>query len=463
MPGNKPGDSANIQREKAMTWMNGCPERSSRLPDVRGAPLHALVIGLLAATLGGGCGGGGNEGPKAAGVDAAVVVTVQPAERRAVPRAIEAVGTLRGFEEVAISAKVGGRVWRILKDIGDRVEPRELLLEIDPTDYELAERQVERALQVELAKLGLEALPTGSFDIHELPTVMQARARLDNARHHLETARNLFSKKAVAPDELTDRELAERIAQAGFAEQELVAKAGLATLRMRQEDLSIARQQLADTKIRVPVPSQILPDPQAPIQYAIAARRVSEGTFVPPGTELYHLVIDDWLKLRVTVPERYTADVKPEQAVEVFAAAYDRPFSGTVRRINPAVDPLTRTFEVWILVQNTDRLLKPGSFAKAAIQTRVDPAAMTVPLEAVVRFAGVTKIFIVEGDKVRERHVETGQQGDTWIEVTGAEIPEGAMVVTSGQTALADGSTIEIRAPAAAAEAGGGASAGGGR
>lgn len=382
------------------------------------------------------------------GKDAPVSVTVEPVVLRSVQRSIDAVGTLHGYEEVVVSAKVGGRVRRILHDVGDRVSAGEVLLEIDPTDYELSARQAEKALNVELARLGLNSPPTEGFDVMDLPTVVQARARLDNAKHHLENTRSLMERKAVSSDEFADRQFTERVAKAVFDGELLSARASLAVVQMRQEDLAIARQQLADTLVRVPVPTHALPDQQAgSFDYAVTARQVSEGTFVAPGSPVFRLVIDDWLKLRVPIPERHGSEVKLDQKVNIQSSGSDLTFVGTVTRINPAVDTTTRTFEIEISVRNGDRRLKSGSFAKAAILTRIDADAVTVPLESLVSFAGVTKIFVVENGRARAVQVEPAYQTNAWVEVVGGHLPAGAQVVTSGQSALSEGREVKLRGP----------------
>src|ERR1700704_933417 len=66
------------------------------------------------------------------GDPAVVVVTVEPVTYRPVQRAVEGVGTLHGFEEITISARVEGRVQKIGFDVADRLEPGELLLQIEP-------------------------------------------------------------------------------------------------------------------------------------------------------------------------------------------------------------------------------------------------------------------------------------------------------------------------------------------
>ncbi len=101
---------------------------------------------------------------------------------------------------------------------------------------------------------------------------------------------------------------------------------------------------------------------------------------------------------------------------------------------------------------NNRGLLRPGGFAKASILTDRSATASIVPIESVVKFAGVTKLFVVEAGKARSINVETGNEGLGWIEVIGS-VPKDAEVVTTGQTQLADETTVTIRKPEATAAA----------
>src|SRR6185295_2706069 len=105
------------------------------------------------------------------------------------------------------------------------------------------------------------------------------------------------------------------------------------------------------------------------------------------------------------------------------------------------VDLASRTFDVEILVPNDKHELKTGNFAKASILTREDPAAMTVPTESLVTFAGVTKVFVVENGKSHGVEVATGMAGNGWYEIAGP-LTVGQRVVTSGYTQLADGTLV---------------------
>jgi len=381
----------------------------------------------------------------AAGSSTAVMVTVQPVTFRSVQRTVGLVGTLHGYEEISLGAKVEGRVRKIAHDVADRVKPGEILLEIDPTDYQLNVRQAQRALQVELAKLGLEELPVGKVDVTRVPTVVQAQLRRDNAQKRMERAKTLVEKKASAEEELSEKISEFRVAQAEYDNQVLVAKAGIAAIQVKNEALSIAKQQLLDTIVRVPEPSLPVPGVEHGASYAITSRAVAEGSYVMPGADVFKIVIESPLKFRGRVPERKSSEVRLGQKAEIYTAAYPRSFPGEVTRINPSIDPQTRTFEVEILVPNTQSELKPGGFAKTAILTEVDERTPTVPLEAPVQVAGVTKIFLVEDGHAKEVQVTLGVQGSDWVEIATPKLPADAQVVTSGQTAIADRSAVAVR------------------
>ena len=380
---------------------------------------------------------------------AAIVVTAEPVTLRPVQRYVGLVGTLYGFEEMSLGSKVGGRVKRIGHDVSDRVEPGELLLEIDPTDFELNVRQAQKALQVEIAKLGLSEPPSPKTDLTTIPTVVQAQLRRDNAKTRLERAKTLVERKAAPEEELTEKMSEYRVAQAEYANQVLLAKAGIAAIQVKQEALAIAQQQLKDTHLRVPAPSQPLPGGQDKFTYAISSRTVSEGSYVMEGSEVFKLVIENPLKFRGRVPERKIGEVTLGQKAALFASAYTDPFMGEVTRINPAIDTKTRAFEVEILIPNPEGKLKPGGFAKVGILTELDQQAVTVPIEAVVTFAGVTKLFLIEGGKAKEVQVTLGTQDTKWVEIASPRLDAGAQVVTSGQTAIADGSLVAVRESAA--------------
>jgi membrane fusion protein, multidrug efflux system len=415
----------------------------------RAQALLALGELGLAVTLAG-CGHGGGEKAAQADTRAKVVpVTVAPLERRSVERTVEVVGTLRGWEDVTIGAKRVGRVAKIHHDMGDRVPPNALLVELESVDADLAVEQADRQLQAELAKLGLNEFPQGKFDVACVPAVVQAKVALDRAKNIYNRERQLMQRGAGATETYQNAETDEKAAEAALANAILSAEATLASAHATRVALVVAKQARIDTEIRAPVPSMLPKGVTEPIQYAVSKRSVAEGQMLTQGDAVIELVIENPLRLWANVPERSSAAVKLGQPVRVTVASHPgTDFAGTVARINPAVDPVSRTFQVEAAIPNNRGMLRPGGFAKASILTDRSAEAAIVPIGSVVRFAGVTKLFVVEGEHARAIPVETDQEGPGWIEVNskGRQLPARAQVVTTGQTQLADGTPVVIRA-----------------
>lgn len=377
--------------------------------------------------------------------ESAVPVTIQPVTYREVQRTIEGVGTLNGYEEVSISSRVGGLIQRIHFEVGDRVRPGDLLMEVEPTDYRLAVDQAERALTVELAKLGLTEFPESDIDLSKLPTVALTQTRRDNAKRRADRAQELMQSHSISTEEYDNLASDYRALQAEYANQLLLARAILATVRMKQVDLDMARKKLSDTRIQVTPLTRPVPGMEQGVQYIVTERKVSEGMLVASGSEICKLVVDRTLKLTVAIPERFSPEVQLGQEVQVTTAAYPQAFQGKVTRIDPAVDTATRTFDVEIQVPNTDGQLKPGSFAKAAILARVDPKGVTVPLSALVSFAGINKIFLLEDGHAKEVQVSLGEQTSEWVEITSPEISDDSSAITSGQSLIANETPVVVR------------------
>ena len=382
-----------------------------------------------------------------------VVVTTTPLGTRPLQRSVTAVGTLHGFDEVTLAPKVDGRVEKLWVDVGDPAIPGSVLLELDTTDYRLAVMESRRSLDAELARLGLDDLPYGPLDVEEVPAVRKAEVARANAQVRVDRVRDLYQRKAASKDEFDL--IATELKLADATKQDVVTQslATLASARLRKAMLDSALQRLEDCKLRVPVPegwtawAAVVGPGFSPLRYEVAQKLVAEGEMVRsmPVTNAFKLVIDHALKLHVSVPERQTANVKIGQKVEVRVDAYTGAvFLGRITRVNPTIDPMSRSFDVEVAVPNLDGRLKPGGFARASIQVRTDPAVKIVPPEAVLTFAGVSKLFVIENNKARAIPVTLGERDKTWVEVLG-DVPADAQVVVSGLTQLVDGSPIQLR------------------
>lgn len=458
--------------------MNASPPaprpRRTRLALV--ALVSSLAGGLAAAVHFGLVAVPGATSPPAAGDRAApaprieapepIAVTAVAAAARVVEERVRTVGTLHGFEEITVAPLVDGRVARVVHDVGDLVVPGDELLRIDDTDYRLALEEAERGLELELAALGLSTPPDPSFDITRLPAVERADLVERDAAATLERYRGLEERNAVTEDDMQRAVLALDTAVLDRRQKILDAERALASVRHREATLEVARKRLADTRILAPqVEVRTFDGSSSNVaaatparRYAVAARLVAEGEVVrgAPPTALYRLVVEDVLELRASIPERHAARVAAGQETTLDVESLPGvPVTGRVVRVGPTIDTTSRTFDIEVQVPNDERRLKPGAFAKASILVGQRDDAVTVPEEALVRFAGVTRLFAVEGDVVRAVVVNPGDRVDVptargarrWVEIP-AGLSAGTTVVTSGHGQLTDGARVRVR-PAA--------------
>jgi len=400
-----------------------------------------------------------------AGETGAVPVTVTAIVPRGVKRKVQVVGTFCGYDEVTVMAEVPGRVAKVFHEVGDVVHPEDVLLEIDPTDYELAVEETRRALALEAARIGITApkdedftsekilaMLRSGFDLNKLPTVLRAKEQEDNARSRLDRARPLRESKTLTQEDYDQRSTDYEVALSNRIQSQMDAQAALAAIKHRLVLLKIAERKLKFTKVVVPTPTKREGMP-AKAEYAIAERKVTEGEMVKdsPGssTAAFELVMDKVLKLQASVPERYVGQVQLKQDAEVHVEAYpDKVFSGKVIRVNPMVDRASRAFQVEIRVDNPDRELKAGGFAKVDILTREDSGAWTVPGESVVTLVGTQKVFVIREGKAHAVLVTPGVEGRGWIELVrspGLDLRLQDRVITSGLERLAEGVPVRVR------------------
>jgi RND family efflux transporter MFP subunit len=171
---------------------------------------------------------------------------------------------------------------------------------------------------------------------------------------------------------------------------------------------------------------------------------VQEGEFISERAIVATLVKVNPLKLRTAVQERFAGVIKPGQPVEFRVESFgDTLFHGKVAYVSPALDQTMRTFAVEAIVDNTDRRLKPGFFAKGVILTKRDEGVLAVPDSAVSTLAGVSSVYIIRDGKILQQTVTLGvRQGNLWEVLDGLKGTE--TLASSRLNELATGVSVEV-------------------
>jgi RND family efflux transporter MFP subunit len=364
----------------------------------------AFAIGLSAALLVS-CERGAQSGPSARSGPPTRAVQVTRAELRPMQRSIAVSGTLAAQEKSTLSAKVPGRLEQIAVDIGSVVRRGDLLAQVEPRDYELGLQEAAAALAQARTTLGLA--PEGEDDrveLDQLSAVKQAKAVLDEATNNRQRVKDLSKSGIASQSELDTVEATYTVALTRYSTAQEEARTRLAITAQRRAAYEIARKSLADASVR------------APFDGAIQARPASLGEYVAVGSPIVELVKMDPLRLRLQVPERESLLVRTGQVVRLFVEGDTNAYRGRTARLSPALEEQCRMLLVEADVPRQGSL-RPGLFARAEVIVNEGEDAVSVPGNALITFAGLEKVIVVQDGKALEKIVATGRRGPGWVEI----------------------------------------------
>jgi multidrug efflux pump subunit AcrA (membrane-fusion protein) len=343
---------------------------------------------------------------------------------------VTANGTLAAFDQSTAGVKVAGRLSSISVDLGSVVRRGQAIAQIEANDYKLRVQQSEAALGQARARLGLS--PDGTDDrvtAEQTGTVRQAKAQLDEASLNRERAVRLVQQGVVAKADFDAADAAFKVAQSRYQDALEEIKNRQALLAQRRSELALARQQLADTTV------------YAPIDGIVQLKRASVGEYLASGAPVVDIVRMNPLRLRAEVPERDAGTVRFGQNVRVSVEGDSKVYLGQIKRLSPVITQQNRMLMVEADVQN-DGNLRPGSFAKAEIVTNDAKMAVTVPNNAIVTFAGIEKVIIVQNGKALEKPITTGRKSGEWTEILAGVNVGDQVIVDPGN--LQSGMSVEV-------------------
>lgn len=327
-----------------------------------------------------------------------ITVKVKSVETRDIKEYVSTTGNVKPFSEVTVFSKTTGIVEKIFVDEGKYVKKGDIIAQIDYVKSELSVRQLES--QVKAAEANLEGL-----------------------KRDYERMKKLYNEGVISQKKWDD-------IQTGVD----VASHNLESLKAQ---LSLARVHLDDTKV------------VAPISGIVMKKFIDEGEIITDASMMKNaplVAIADISRIKVIVPvaEVDLGKIAKGKSAEIEVDAYpERVFYGKVHNIAPVVDPLTRTAEVEILVDNPGQLLKPGMFARVRIIIKLHKGALVVPQKALFTEGDKNYVFVVEDNVVRKRYVKAGIEEEGNVEIIEG-LSAGERVVVEGGIGLEDGNEVEV-------------------
>ena len=296
------------------------------------------------------------------------------------------VGSLRSRQGVVLRPEVAGRVKAILFTEGQRVHKGQLLVQLDD--------------QLQTAQLA------------------QARAEMSIAEANHKRNQELVAQNFISKRSVDESAAALEVARA-------------------KHDLALATLQ----RLKI----------VAPFDGVTGLRQVNVGDYLKDGADIVNIEDLDAVLVDFRLPERFQSKIRPGQKADLNVDALPgRPFTALVQAVDPLIDANGRSVGIRGCIDNRQRQLRPGMFARVNTVFGIREQALTVPEEAIVPQGGRAFVIkVVPGDKpetlVAQRvAVKTGVRQPGKVEITEG-LEEGDTIVTAGHQRLQkDGTPVRV-------------------
>jgi multidrug resistance efflux pump len=391
------------------------------------------VVSTACQNMSGQAGGSGRGGRGGGRGGTPVAIQTTALQRVTVTRQVDLQGTLLSPDQARVSSEVAGIVRDVPVQLGSEVRTGDVLVRLEPRELQLALDRAESALRQVEAQLGIDRAQDKQPPADDqIASVRQATANRDDARNMFQRAEQLNTRGLMSKVDYDAADTRLKVAEANYQAALENARSLKAQLQDRRAAFELAQKKVADAVVR------------APVAGAVAERLVQPGEYIRENTPVALIVQVNPLKLKTAIQERHAGVIRAGQTVQFTVEAFpDRMFVGRIAYVSPAVDQATRTFPVEAMVENADRVLKPGFFAKGIAEVKVDSNVLAAPESAVSTLAGVSTVFVIENDKARQQQVTLGVKQGTLLEVTSG-LKGHETLATMNLSQLATGVAVKV-------------------
>jgi membrane fusion protein (multidrug efflux system) len=436
--------------------------------------LVAIVVGVATA----GC---GNSTP-AGGPPPAPVVKVEPVVERDVPISAEWVGTLVGYIDAHVRARVSGHLVTQNYTEGSLVKSGDLLFQVDPRPFQTALEQAEARLLQAQAQLGQARAQVSANQAQVEQAVAKLsqdeaqvkKAEADQRRTELDVGRYtpLAERGSVSKQELDNAvqnnlanlatlasaRAAVQNSHAGVSSARAALQRAQADVKTQEANIAAARAAVAEARLNLGY-TKVL----APIAGIAGLRGANIGDYVGPNdaTPLTTVSQVDPIYAQFPISEqralevfrRWDADPKAPRDIALQLLLADGsvyPREGRAVTLDRQVDVTTGTVLARGVFPNPGNVLRPGQYAKVRAVTDIKKKALLIPQRAVQDVQGVPQVAVVRPDETVDlRKVKTDARvGSLWVIAEG--LKPGERVVVEGGDRVRPGQKVRPESSASA-------------
>ena len=436
--------------------------------------LTGLLIGLMVAAAAGCQRSGASAPPPAA------VVKVQPVIERDVPITVEYVGTLVGFINAQIRARVSGHLVSQDYREGSLVKSGDLLFQVDPRPFQAAADQADARLRLAESQLSQAKAQVSASQAQveqALAKVVQDEAQVKRAeatqrQTELDVGRYtpLAQRGSVSQQEL-DNAVQSNLAnlaavasakaavlnsQASVSQARAALEKSQADVKTQEANIAAARAALADARLNLGYTRIV-----SPIAGIAGFRGANIGDFVGPSDSNPLTTVSQADPMYAEFPiseqralavfRRWDADPRAPRDIElelILADGSVYPTRGRAAALDRQVDVTTGTVLARGVFPNPGSVLRPGQYAKVRAVVETRKGALLVPQRAVHDVQGTQQVAVVKADDtVDVRTVKCDVRvGPLWVIADG--LKPGERVVVEGGDRVRQGQKVRLAASA---------------
>jgi RND family efflux transporter MFP subunit len=193
----------------------------------------------------------------------------------------------------------------------------------------------------------------------------------------------------------------------------------------------------------------------APFTGVITARNTDIGALInagqSAGSELFRIADTHKLRIYVRVPETFAAATRPGLEAELrFAEQPNRTFAAKTVRTSNALDPLLRTLQVELELDNAKGEIFPGAYAEVHFKLPASAQTLRLPANTVLFRAAGLQVATLDGDqRVKLKSIVQGRDFGNTIEVLSGLEPNDKVVLNPPDS-ITNGVQVRIATPSAA-------------
>jgi HlyD family secretion protein len=396
----------------------------------------ATVVCLVAA----GCGKGEKEEAPEVSVQAA------PATKADISRIVNTEAVIFPVAQSAITPKISAPVKKFYVTRGQKVHQGQLLATLENRDLSAAAldnkgayEQAEAAYSTSVGATLPEETAKAELDVQTAQQELDAQQKLFASRQDLFKQGALPRKDLdAAAVSLAQARSAYNIAKKHLDGLNAVGKQG--ALKSAGGQLTSAKGKLMNSQAQLSY-SEV----HSPINGVITDRPLYPGEMASTSTPLLTVMDISQIIAKAHIPQSDALLLHKGDQASIMLAGLEKPVSGKVSLISPALDPNSTTVEIWVQAANADQQLRPGMSAQVSITAQTVKDALVVPASALLNAKEDTaQVMVVDAQsQAQSRDVKIGIQSGTGVQIVSGLKP-GEMIVTQGAYGLPDKTKVKI-------------------